>query len=182
MIIGLTGEKLAGKGMFSEYMVEKYKAKTLRFSQILDDILDRLYLPKSRNNEIALVLALREKFGKDVLAYVIKKDIEKSTDELLVLDGVRYPEEANILKMLPKFFMVYITASLELRYERALVRKQKDDEKNISFEEFKQQEEAPTEVLIGLLGQHADYKIENAGDLPSFHKQIDAFYKEFSWR
>jgi len=178
LIIGLTGEKLSGKGTASDYLSTKYGAKHYRFSKILDDIIKRLYLPKTRENQIDIALALRDKYGNEILAHVLKKDIENEKPALGVIDGIRYWEEYNILKNLPGFMLVYITASLENRYQRTMARNEKADEKNMSFEAFQKQEKAPTEVIIKEIAEKADYRIDNNSTLDKLREQLEEILKK----
>jgi dephospho-CoA kinase len=173
LVIGLTGEKLSGKGTASAYLVKKYAAKHYRFSKILDDIIARLYLPKTRENQIDIALALREKFGNEIFAHVLKKDIEKDHQEISVIDGIRYWEEYHILKTLTGFSLLNITAPLEIRYQRTMNRTEKEDEKNMSLENFKKQENAPTEIIIKELAKEADYQIINDKSFDDLYKTID---------
>ena len=177
IILGLTGEKLSGKGTAAEYLVAKYKVKHYRFSAILDDIIKRLYLPITRENQIDIALALRNKFGNEILAHVLKKDIENDQNELCIIDGIRYWEEYHILKILKGFVLVYISSPLETRFNRTQHRAEKADEKNISLENFKRQELAPTEIIIKELAKQADYQIDNNGSLEEYQQKIDDVIK-----
>lgn len=172
-IIGLVGEKLSGKGTVSDYLQEKYSAKHYRFSKILEDICERLYLPNTRENMIDVALSLRDKFGNEILAHVLKKDIEEEKPEYAVIDGIRYWEEYNILKNLEGFVFIYVTAPMEKRYERVKSRGEKQGEENLSFEDFKEQEQGPTEKMISELAQEARYTINNNGSLEDLYKEIE---------
>ncbi|MBU0670815.1 AAA family ATPase, partial [Patescibacteria group bacterium] len=171
VILGLTGEKLSGKGTVSDYLVENKNFKHYRFSKILDDIAERLYLPKTRQNLIDVALALREKFGPEILGHVLKKDIETEKVERAVVDGIRYWEEYNILKSLPGFHLVYVTATLENRFNRTRTRGEKEGEEETTFEEFKKMEEGPTEILIKEIGEKAEFKIENDGSYEELYNK-----------
>jgi dephospho-CoA kinase len=173
IIIGLTGEKLSGKGTVSKYLIEKYKAKHYRFSKILDDIIERLYLPRTRENEIAIALGLRDKFGNEILAHVLKKDIENNPSDISIIDGIRYWEEYNILKNLPGFIFIYITAPLEIRYQRALQREEKTEEKNLSLEDFTKQESGPTEAIIKDISKEANYCVTNDQTIEDLYQKIE---------
>ena len=89
MIIGLVGEKLAGKDTAANYLVEKYQADHFRFTHILDAILEELNLPISRANEIDLGLSLRKVFGEHVLVNALQKRVKKSWAKLVVVNGIR---------------------------------------------------------------------------------------------
>jgi len=174
LIIGLTGEKLAGKGTTAAYLAEKYNAKVFRFSQVLDDILARLYRPISREDQIKLGLCLRQNFGEGILALTLLKDVRKEDSDLIVVDGMRMPEEGKLFGALPNFLLVYITAPIETRFKRIAGRDEKVDEKNMSFEKFKEiEEQSLTETSIKLLAKKAKVKIENNGTFEELYQKIE---------
>jgi dephospho-CoA kinase len=90
LVIGLTGNIGAGKTVVSEHLHKKYKADQVRFSRILMDVLDRLYLPKDRKNLQTLGVVVRDSFGGNVIVNAFKKDMEKSKSHVVVVDGIRY--------------------------------------------------------------------------------------------
>lgn len=174
MIIAFTGEKLAGKTTATQYLADTYQASNFRFSQPLSDILQRLGQENTRANLVIIGEKLREAFGNDILGQILRKDINQSAAEHKIIDGLRYMEEYSLLKDLPSFKLVYITASLEARYERTKGRSEKADEAAMSFEEFSAKENDSTELGIQELKQHADAIIHNDGTLEEFYKQVDA--------
>lgn len=173
-IFALVGEKLSGKEISARYLVKRYGFVGLRFSKILVDMLTRLHLPITRRNEMQLGGALRERFGGGVLAQAIKKEIEQRKYQRVVIDGLRHPAEYEILKQLPGFKLIYLTAPLLLRYQRALRRREKVGENKFSLAEFRSEEKLPTEIFIRRLGAKANIKIVNDGSLPELYRQIEA--------
>lgn len=178
LVLGLTGEKIGGKTTLSHYLMDKYGAKHYRFSKILDDLLERLYLPNSRDNQIAIVQAIRKEFGTEILAHVLKKDIQEDAAEIAVIDGIRFQEEVDILKNLPGFHLIYVTAPLEERFKRIKGRQEKADDQGMTFEKFKEQETAATEVNIQNLKEDADEIINNDQSLEDFYLKIEEVYNK----
>lgn len=172
MIIGLVGEKLAGKDTVANYLKNKHGAFSIKFSQILDEILDLLHLEKSRRNEIDLGLGLRKIFGQEVLYRVLLERVRKSPTEISVINGLRMDEQEKAVKDLDAK-IIYVTAPIELRFERYKHRHEKVDDAQMNFVQFLQQEKEPTEIRIPELGQKADFKIENTGSLEELHKKVD---------
>lgn len=172
-IIGLVGEKLAGKGEIAAYLEKKYQAKKYRVSKILDEILSRLYLPNEREKEIALATGIRSQLGEDVFVQTLKRDIAKEENPLVIIDGIRLPKEVEVLKSLPNFILVYVVASVVERYERAKMRKEKEGENELSFEQFKLVENGITEKHIMDIGKNAEITIFNDKDLSDLHRQIE---------
>lgn len=173
LILGFTGEKLAGKGTVAAYLADKYGAHIYRMSGILDDILRRLHLPIEREKQINLVLALREKFGEDILARTLQQDIVEDPYPLIVIDGIRMPQEVALFQQLEGFMLVSIRAPLQVRFARRQGRTEKQDEREMSFAEFKKiEEESPTEKSIAQLCQQAQVQIVNRGNLAELYAQV----------
>jgi dephospho-CoA kinase len=173
LAIVFVGEKLAGKEVAARYLIKRHNFKGFRFSDILVDLLKRLHLPATRFNEMNLVGGLRERFGGGVLAQVIKQEIEQGKFKRVVIDGARHPAELEILKKLPGFLLIYLTAPFELRYKRALTRGEKVGESKFTLDDFKREEKLPTELFIKQMGHKAKVKLVNNGSLADLYKQIE---------
>ena len=89
IIIGIAGEIASGKDTAGKYLAERYQALSLRFSQPLRDILDRMNLPQDRVHMAKLSLHLRQAFGEDIFSKVIMAEANKGAEYLVVVDGVR---------------------------------------------------------------------------------------------
>ncbi len=177
IILGLAGEISSGKGTAAKYLIEKHGASSHRFSTMLRDILNRLYIEHSRENMQNLSTALRQNFGEDTLAKVILEDIKNDKNQIIAVDGVRRPEDIKYLAELPEFKLVFIKADIEKRYERIIKRGENPDEKNKTFEEFKKDNQGEADVKIKELESRADIIINNNGGLEELYKQIDEIVK-----
>jgi dephospho-CoA kinase len=177
LVIGLTGNIGAGKTVVSDHLHKKYKADQVRFSQILMDVLDRLYLPKDRKNLQTLGVVVRDSFGQDVIVNAFKKDLERSTSQVVVVDGIRYMNEVEMLRSFPSNVLVFMDAPPKLRHERVVLRGEKGEEKN-SFEEFLKAEQRGTEKGLPEIKKVADYVIENDGSVEHLLKRIDEIIKK----
>jgi dephospho-CoA kinase len=170
-VLGLVGRIGSGKTAVSEYLQDKYGAKEHRFSQILMDILDRLNLPHERANLQKLGKSLRAELGEDVIVNAFKHDLEKDQSEMLIVDGIRYENEVEMLKE-KNGILIFVTTSPEVRYERAVKRGEKG-EATITFEQFLENEKAETEKHIEKIKDSADYIIDNSGTLDELYKKVD---------
>lgn len=172
MVIGLTGPKLAGKGTAAAYLVDNYDAVAYSMSGILSDIARRLHLENSRANLIAIVNGLRDQFGEDILAHVLKEDILQAKDSIAIIDGIRMQKEVDVFSQLPDFKLIYIDAAVEDRYHRALNRGEKAGETDMTFEEFKAEEGARSELQITSLRDKADIVLDNTATIEDFHSAL----------
>lgn len=173
MVIGLAGPKLAGKGTVAKYLVEQRGGVAYSMSGILTDVATRLHKPNSRANLIAIVTGLRNQFGEDVLAHVLKQDILDAADELAVIDGIRMPTEVDLFSGVPGFSLFYIDAAVEARYQRALMRGEKAGESDMTFEQFQEEEQAVTEQRIVSLKDSATVIIENIGTIEELYTRLE---------
>lgn len=173
MIIALTGEKLAGKGTLAAYLAKEYQAEIFGFSRALTDVLTRLHQVNSRDNLVKLGQAIRQVYGDDILAQVVKLDVEKSPAKLKVIDGMRYVAEYDLLKTLPDFHLVYVTAPIDLRYERMKQRTEKIDEATMSFTEFQHRETDSTEQGIQALAKFSEFTINNNRSMPDLYQALN---------
>ena len=173
IILGFVGPIASGKGTACEYLEQKYSAVKFRFSTILRDILDRIYLDQSRENMQSLSQSLRETFGQDVLARAIAEDIKKSSASLIVVDGVRRPMDLAFLRQIPGFTLVAIDADLKIRHQRIVARGENVDDAAKTFEQFKIDHAAEAELLIPDLMKEARQTIDNNGSAEQLQAQLD---------
>lgn len=180
MIIGLTGPLAAGKGTTATYLVEKYGAQTVKFSDPLRDILKRIYHDPTRESMSELAVYLRSKFGQDILIQTLLKDIEAKGDGIFVLDGLRYREEYDVLSQRDDFHLWALEAELETRYQRIIQRDENASDKSLTLEQFKAQHNLPTEQFTPELVQKAETTFNNNGTAEELYVQVDAAIKKLT--
>lgn len=181
ILIGLVGRQGSGKGTVAKILQETYGAKLYRFSAILGDILDRLNIERSRDNLIKISEAVRHEFGEDTLAYAIEHEVSASDADVVIIDGIRRPEDIVALEPLPYFKLVNVSVPAEVRFERMKHRGEKAGETHMTREEFlKVENEAPTEITIPLVEARATDTIDNSGTAEELGPKVDALMKKFS--
>lgn len=173
IILGFIGELASGKGAACAYLNKKYEANIYRFSTMLRDVLNRMYLDISRENLQKVSTALRENFGQDVMSQVIAEDVKKDTKNLVAVDGVRRPTDITYLKKNPAFHLVYITTDKKLRWERLAKRNENIGDDKKTFEDFLRDEKAEAETQIQKLGEQAPYVINNNGGFNELYAQLE---------
>ncbi len=173
VILVLTGLMACGKDVTKKYIEEKYGAKSLKFSQIMRDILNRVYVENSRDNLMKLSVILRESFGEDLFARAITEDAKKIDAPIVILDGARRNADIVYAEKLPNFILISIDAKPETRYQRAKLRNENAGDAEKTFETFLEDHKKPTELGIPELMSKAKYGINNDLDLNHLYKQID---------
>lgn len=173
IILGLAGEIASGKGTAAKYIMKKYGGLSYRLSDILRDILKRVYLPESRSNMQEMSSALRQYFGEDILAKVALSDLKRQKSKLIVLDGIRRYQAVKYLKKENNFKLIYIEADLKKRFARITQRKDNSDDENKTLRSFKRDHIKEAESLIGELRKKADFLIDNNSNLSNLYQSVD---------
>ena len=163
----------SGKGTIAKHLKEKHNASVYRFSTMLRDVLNRLYCEVSRENMQFLSTLLRKKFGEDLLAKVIARDVENDKNKLIVVDGARRIADIKYLKKIDGFKLVKVGAHPELRYKRLVARGENTGDAQKTYEEFIIEGKKETEVEIPVIMEKAEIEINNDNSLQELYKQID---------
>lgn len=176
-ILGIVGEMGSGKDTFCEYVKENYKSVYfLRFSDGLTEALKVFFDDIKREDQQWLSSALRERFGGDILVKAMIKKINNISEGIIILNGVRRPADFESLKEIGGK-LVYVTADVEKRWERVVLRKEKADD-DVPFEKFLELSGAEAEQLISAIAQKADFKMENNGTKEEFYAKIKQLIDE----
>lgn len=181
MIIGLTGENCAGKGVTSEYL----KKKSFYYLSLSDVIREELAAANediTRESMIRKGNEMRRKSGPGILAQRVMARIEH--DGNYVVDSIRNPGEVAELRKRKDFVLFCITAPPEVRFARMRARDREGDPK--SFDAFMKIEEKEAEgpestgqQLIATV-KLADRKIINDGDFAHLYDEMDRALSEVS--
>jgi len=172
-IIGFVGKQGAGKDTCTDYLREKYGATIFKFSTPMKDCLERLNLPATRENLILFSKVTRETFGQDLYAKIMALDATNADDTLITINNIRRSGDISALKNMPEFTLIAIDAPARIRYGRILVRKEKEDENNMTWEQFEAYERAETESTIPEVMAQAVSTIDNSGTLEELRVRLD---------
>ncbi len=170
-LIGLTGTNGSGKGEAAAYFERKGYAY-FSLSDLIRKELQKSGASVTRDNLIKRGNELRERFGPDILAKLVMKEVKGKA----VIDSIRNPSEVEYLRKQKGFILLAIDAPVELRYER--VKKRGRQESASTLDEFiKKEKEEMTESLRGQqlhsCMKLADLIIVNDGSLDDFHHKLE---------
>ena len=171
--LGVIGEIGTGKGEFAEFMKKRHQALHERYSTRVRALVNRWGIPEARTQLQKIAMDLREHFGDDILTRPILQSVLVSPVRYAVIEGIRLSGDIRDLRRLPDFKLVYITAPIEVCYERLVARGENVGDAAKTFEEYKRDREAPNEVEIAQLGATADYRIDNVGSLEEYRVKIE---------
>ena len=180
MIIGLTGENCSGKGTTAEYLMKK----GFHYFSLSDII--REELKKDGEEPIRELMVekgneLRKK-SPAILAMRTLDRIEK--DRNYVIDSIRLPAEVQKLKESQNFFLIYVTASAEIRFERMRKRNRIGDprtyEEFLRIEKIEQKNADKSKQNLSDTAKLADKKLINDGNITNLYDNIDRILSELS--
>jgi len=175
VIIGLTGENCAGKGVTAEYL----KKKSFYYLSLSDVIREELAAESAditRESMIRKGNEMRKKSGPGVLAQKVVAKLDH--DKNYVVDSIRTPGEVAELKKRKDFVLLCVTASQESRFARMRTRDREGDPKTFdAFMTIEKREATSTDgagqQLVATM-KLADKKIVNDGDFAHLYDEIDA--------
>ncbi len=173
LILAFAGEMWCGKWTAVNYLVKKYGWISYKFSQILRDLLDRLYWEQSREKLQKISTIIREEFWEDLLSKAIYFDLKNSDNSFIILDWVRRKSDIEILQTLPYFKLIYIDVDLNTRFDRIKIRWENTDDLTKTFEQFKLEQKCETELQIVWLKKYANYIIDNNWELENLYKTLN---------
>lgn len=182
LVIGLTGEKGSGKETFYQTLkkLTKKKIVQLRFGDILAETLRLWDIPTTRRNLQQLAIVMNKGFGLGTLTHAMEKRIEKEEADIIIIDGVRWLDDAKMIRKQPNNKLIYITADVKIRYLRLKEKSDKVKEMGISFAQFMREEKIKTEIDIPKIGKKADIKIVNNETLDKLKSEIKNLLAHFS--
>ncbi len=176
IIIGLVGEMGSGKDTVAKYLNEKYGVLLMRFADPIKETLKIYFEQSTREDQQWMYMALKERFGSDVLGRAIRKRVE-SAEGIIAINGLRMPDDLVFMKSFENSYIIYVTADQKLRWERTIGRGEKADD-DIIFEKFQEMERAETEMHIPEIGAKADFTIVNEKNLEFLLSEVDEIMEQ----
>ncbi len=183
IVIGVTGEIASGKDTFTTNFIANAigkRIKRVRFSDILHDTLEMWDIPATRTHLQNLAIVMDQGFGKGTLTHAMYHRITYDDSDIVIVEGVRWMSDVEMIKKFEDNYLVYITAEQNTRFERVKKRHQKIGEENTTFDQFVQEDSAPTETDIKRIGAIADFTLDNNGELLDFQTKIKELYDKIA--
>ena len=181
MIIGLTGENCSGKSTAAEHL-QKKGFHSMSLSDAIRDALKEQNAQITREALIKKGNELRAQGGPGILG---KKTVEKiRPDRNYVIDSIRTPEEVEELRKTNRLVLLYITAPVDIRFERIKKRNREKDpqtyESFLKFEALEMKNEDKTRQNLSATFEKADKKIKNDAGVETFLTCLDKTITDIS--
>lgn len=178
LVIGLTGEKGAGKSMAAGYLMQMYQASIVCARDVFLEIAQALHLPPTNDNIRRIVHGIQKGLHAEVVDQaMITRAAAGGT--LVVLDSIRTWKGQHIVESLPGYRLVAITAPPEIRFRRADARNSMPIDDPLSFDAYAAGEQGRTECDIPALVAAAAVRCDNSGTVDELRKRLYEMMKEF---
>jgi len=102
---------------------------------------------------------IRRKMGKDAVAQLLAQKIDSSNHKVVVVDGVRSPDEIKALSAIGKTIIITLIASRRTRFERLIKRGRIDDRP--TYENLLEREDRERSFGLDKVIEAADLYIYN---------------------
>jgi dephospho-CoA kinase len=166
--IGISGPIGAGKTTAAQYLAATYGLSYLRYSEVLAEI----------SSEPAPDRETLREFGWDIMSRGLQSSLNQKLFSKMkngisyVIDGLRHPIDFEALSTRPPFYLLYLDASPQIRWQRLSSR---DISK--TWEEFLAVEKHPVESYLPILKEKAYKTLRNEGPITEFHADLDTVFR-----
>ncbi len=174
-ILGFVGPVRSGKTTACEHLRNKHNAVIYRNSDPLEQISQKLSMDKDRNSLALIGMTLFDIFGRDLLAKHWGEKIKQinPVTRLVVIDGLRFPEEIEFYKNYGDFKLVAIDSPDEQRFSRSKVAPDSFKDGSLDATDFLKQSTLKNESYVDELINHSDFCIENRNSKKDFTLKLD---------
>ena len=170
MVVGVAGMPGSGKGVFRR-TVQKLGYPVVTMGDEVREEVKRRNLQPTPENLGKTMLNLRELDGPAAIARRCIPKVEKATERLVVIDGIRsLVEVEEFKKHFPNFVLVTIHTNPKTRYKRLFQRRRSDDPTD--WETFMERDMRELGIGMGAVISIADHVIVNEGTLVELKDKI----------
>lgn len=177
-IIAFTGMPYSGKSEAVKIAKDR-GIQVIRMGEMIWEETRNQGLELNDKNVGEIANSMREKYGKDIWARRTSDAIKtKNKLDQIVIDGIRNIEEIEFFKKEfgTDIVIIAIDASDELRKNRSLNRKRKDD--TINIQNFQERDKRELQWGLGDVIASADIIISNEGSIQDFRNRIKEVFQQ----
>ena len=176
VVVGIAGMPGAGKGVFRRTVQRIGYPVVVMGNEVREEVKRRNLKPTPENLG-KIMLQLRESEGPAAVAKRCIPKLNKTTEGIIGVDGIRSLHEVKEFKKhFPSFILIAIHASPKTRYQRLFRRRRSDAPK--SWETFMERDLRELGIGMGAVIADADHMIMNEGTLSQLKKEIRQVIKE----
>jgi dephospho-CoA kinase len=176
VVLAVAGMPGSGKAAFRKSL-QKMGYPVVIMGDVVREEAKLRNLEPTPENLGTLMLNLRAADGPAAVAKRCAPNLEKATERIVGVDGIRSLHEVNEFKKhFPNFVLVAIHASPKTRYQRLFRRRRSDDPQD--WETFMERDLRELGVGMGNVIATADYMIVNEGTFAQLNTGIKKVLKE----
>jgi len=155
-----------------QIIFENFNFKMISIGDIVRDLTKERGLGCTRENLQKTSLMYFNKYGRDFFPKKVIEIIEKNGYENVCISGIRTCTDIKVIKNHygNKFFLIYVKANKNIRFNRLKNRNEERDPKNYS--EFLNQDESEEKFQLSKAIQLSDYTIDNKGSLEDLKNDV----------
>ncbi|MHC1592105.1 MAG: AAA family ATPase [Candidatus Helarchaeales archaeon] len=169
-IYALVGMPGAGKSEATE-ILKDMKIPVIVMGDVIREEMKKRGIDITRENMGKFTREIREQEGWDVVARKCLEKINHLNADIIMIDGVRNPEEIDYFREhLSDFKIIHVHASPEIRFQRLKTRGRKDDP--LTLEDFKKRDERELSFGIQKIIEQADFTVKNEKTKEDLKEQI----------
>ena len=113
---------------------------------------------------------LRQQYGKDIIAVRCVEKIQKMSESVIFIDGIRSDEEVEKFREYWSLYVIAIVCPNEIRFTRIMSRARSDD--TVDIEQIRERDKRELNFGLGNVIENADYTIQNITDIASLQKKV----------
>ena len=176
VVVAIAGMPGSGKAVFRKTLQTMGYPVVVMGDEVREEAKQRNLEPTPENLG-TLMLNLRETGGPAAVAKRCIPKLEKATEKIVGVDGIRSLAEVNEFKKhFPSFLLIAIHASPKKRYQRLFRSRRSDDPQN--WETFMERDLRELGVGMGDVIATADHMIVNEGNFAQLKTRINKVLKE----
>ncbi len=184
LVIGLAGERYAGKTTFVRILEELVKPRVfgqISYEEILRNLLRFVFTKPPQSDFPKFAAELEGHYGKGTITTTVRDSMLKASFDVMVFNGLRFNGDAEMIKdNFSPYLLVYVTAEVNIRWGRSRKPGARDGGDDVTFEQFLADERSYAEASVPQMGARADFiKIVNEGSPEDFKGQIIGFYEQY---
>lgn len=169
LIVAVTGLPGSGKSTVSLELSRALQAPLYVMGDLVREEVKRRGLPLTAENVELVATELRKAYGRGAVGRLLLERLRGVSADYVVVDGVRSPEEVEILRGLAPTCVVAVHAAPAVRLRRYLSRSRQGE---TDVNSFSLRDRKNLEYGVGEVIALADYMIVNEGGLDELRSQV----------
>jgi dephospho-CoA kinase len=125
----------------------------------------------NRTNLAKWSCLVKNHLAPDALAKALAARIERAEADIVILNGVRWEADIDLLDEIGGH-LLFISTAPENRYQRVVGRGEKPGEQELTFEQFIAEEQTEADLLMDTLMHRVPKTIDNNGTLDKLEREV----------